>query len=253
VYIPKLLIDKLKLITDIIHSNLMNEILLKNEISENERYQKIIKPLSLIFRIYENIITGNFLQFYSIISMDIYFAQEIVGKLIDLAFILNIEEIDCYNKKFNSLFNVIFYLFSDLHIFIKSENQLVNLEKLFLFALDGMNSCNPCFSLVSFKIIFYFCKNFIELRNNYLNSDYTGMQKTLMNTNYFIFVYENFSPKFIFFLEKILKILLQGLFFHISDMSQGLLGLIVLFWDNFQKIILSLFERSREKDEKKNM
>ena len=63
----------------------------------------IIKPLSLIFRIYDNMINGKYLQFLSIISMDKNFADDLVGKLIDLSFILKIEEINGYNKKFNSL------------------------------------------------------------------------------------------------------------------------------------------------------
>lgn len=250
-----MLIDKIKLLTDILHSNLNEEISAKNSLTENERYIKLIKPISFIFRIYENMITGNYLQFYSIISMDVNFAQDLVGKLIDLSFIISIEEIDSYTKKFNSLFNIIYYLFSDLHVFIKSENQLINLDKFFLLAYDGMDSSNLYFSIVSYKIIFYFCKNFVELRQTYktTNDAETLKQQLKINNNYFVFIYENFSAKFIIFLEKIVKMLIQGVITNTTDMGQALFGLIVVFWDNFSKIVLDLVEKSKESEEKKKM
>jgi len=254
VYIPKLLIEKIKLLTDIIHTNLNEETSLKNPLTENERYIKIIKPIALIFKIYENMITGNYLQFYSIISMDISFAQDLVAKLIDLSFIVCIEEIDSYTNKFNSLFNIIYYLFSDLHIFIKYENQLANLSKFFLIAYDGMDSCNLCFSLVSFKIIFYFCRNFVELRQIYKSSNNACTLKQLKsNSNYFVFVYENFSSKFTLFLEKMLKMLIQGIVSNFSEMSQALVGLFVVFWDDYFDLALSLIEKTIESEEKKKL
>lgn len=255
VYIPKLLIDKIKLLTEILHTNLNEEISAKNPLTENERYNKIIKPISLIFRIYENMITGNYLQFYSIISMDLNYAQDIVAKLMDLSFVLCIEEIDSYKNKFNSLFNTIYYLFSDLHVFIKSENQLANLDKFFLLAYDGIDSCNLCFSLISFKIVFYFCKNFIELRQSYQNSGNNpeALKQLKSSNNYFVFVFDNFSSKFILFLEKMLKMLMQGIIGNVTEMSQALLGLIVLFWDDYYNSASGLVEKMSENEEKKKL
>jgi len=195
-------------------------------------------------------ITGNYLQFFSIISMDVNYASEIVSDLIDLSFMLNIEEIVSYKNKFNSYFNIVYYLFSDMHVFLKSENQLSNLDKFFLLTYDGIDSCNQCFSLISLKIVFYFCKNFIDLRNNYINNE-KNINKT--NNNYFVFVYENFSSKFILFFEKIIKIVLQNKIFNTEEITQALLGLIVLFWDNYYDSVLSLIEKLRETEDRKKL
>lgn len=182
--------------------------------------------------------------------MDVNYASEIVSDLIDLSFMLNIEEIVSYKNKFNSYFNIVYYLFSDMHVFLKSENQLSNLDKFFLLTYDGIDSCNQCFSLISLKIVFYFCKNFIDLRNNYINNE-KNINKT--NNNYFVFVYENFSSKFILFFEKIIKIVLQNKIFNTEEITQALLGLIVLFWDNYYDSVLSLIEKLRETEDRKKL
>ena len=193
-------------------------------------------------------INGKYLQFLSIISMDKNFADDLVGKLIDLSFILKIEEINGYNKKFNSLFNVISYLFCDFHNFIKVENQIENLEKLFILVLDGIDSCNPFFSMVSHKIIFYFCSKFLEARELFKKSN-----AEFEKYQYFRIIYERFSGKFYFFFEKIFKLLCDGYGSNISLISQSFLSLIILFSDQYLKIIESFLIRIDEKEiNKKN-
>ncbi len=245
------------MLTHILHLSIKDEISVINKttnepynLSSKERYCRIIKPISLIFCIYENMINGNYLQFFSIISMDVNFASEIVSDLIELSFILNIEEIVSYKNKFNSYFNVVYYLFSDLHVFMKSENNLANLDKFFLLTFDGIDSCNISFSLISFKIIFYFCKNFIDLRNTY-----KANQHEINNSlgNYFLFVYENFISKFILFFEKIMKMLMQNNICNKDELSQALLGLIVLFWENYNESVICLIDKLRENEERKKL
>jgi len=187
--------------------------------------------------------------------MDLNFAQDLVANLMELSFILCVEEIDAYKNKFNSLFNIVYYLLSDLHVFIKSENQLVNMDKFFLLAYDGIDSCNLCFSLVSYKIIFYFCTNFSELRQSYQTSGNNpeALKQLKSKNSYFVFVFDNFSSKLILFLEKMLKMLMQGNVNNLTEMSQALLGLIVLFWDDYYNLAFGLVEKKKENDEMKKM
>ena len=55
--------------------------------------------------------------------MDKNFAENLIKKIVDLFFILKIEEIEAYGKKFYSFFNLLFFIFCEFHIFINIEEQ----------------------------------------------------------------------------------------------------------------------------------
>lgn len=177
------------------------------------------------------------------------FAEELIGKLIDLSLILNIEELDSYGKKFNCMFNVICFLFCDFHIFIKSQNHLKNLERFFLLVLNGIDSSNNYLALVCYKIIFYFCKHFFLIKENLKKSEIFELENA--NKEYFIFIYQKFSHQFDLYFERILKSMMLGLMDNTKEMSSALLSLLLVKSDKFMEIFNNLLLNLKDTEERK--
>jgi hypothetical protein len=123
---------------------------------------KVIKPMSLLFRIYSNMYFGKYIHFGTIFSLHQSLADKVLLSL--GAFYCNplvrIEEFVSFNRKLSHAYPILKMILCDFHVYIEKNYIWLMLPNFIALIEEGVQSLNNMSMLKSMNIVKIYFLNF---------------------------------------------------------------------------------------------
>lgn len=199
-------------------------------------YIKHIKPVCLFIKIFKQFFLGRFVHFGSIISINASMIEDMFINLCELIFSIKLENFMGYIYKTNTAYYLLKVIFCEYINHFNYEKFSVYIDPLMKMIEEGTDSLDNVAIISAHQIIFEWGKAFIEWKRG--SGDKNCFIYTLFST---------FEDRLHLLLQKMLSGILNGEITSLSEISNSIFVLILIYDNYYLNLTTSLiYSKVRE-------